>query len=231
MMVRAALGAILIWLPVSPEVIPELSGYLCPIYVGATFASVFYFRREIGLMPQDFIARRASDWSRVFLYSILFTFAIGYPLARKVGFNEWELVLIDFALGVLLLLLGVVNRALLKLPEDIKTFVLSILIGGAQGLSSPGISRGSSTLSAAILVEKDIEKAVKASLLASSGYFALRAIILEKPPWNSVGVLMVSSVSFLLSLVMLELLLRFSRYGRKFVIIYAFLSLILLIWR
>lgn len=229
---RAALGTILAWLPVSPEILSDLSGYLCPIYTGAAFAGIFYFKREIGIMPQGLTTQRVEEWPRIFLYSILFTFVVGYPLGRRVGvLSPLHLILADVALGLGLLILGVLNRPLLNLPEDIRAFVLSTLVGASQGLSSPGVSRGSSSLFSALLIEKNVERAVKTSLLASPGYFALRALLLGEPSMGSEEVLVVATVSFLLSLAILKVLLKSARYGKKFVIIYALISLAALIWR
>ncbi|ASJ03362.1 hypothetical protein A3L09_08880 [Thermococcus profundus] len=232
MLLRALLGTILAWLPVSPEIVPNLSGYLCPIYVGAAFAGVFYFRREIGLIPRDFITQSTDEWPRVFLYSLLFTFVIGYPIGKRVGtLTASQLIIVDIVLGIGLLIPAALTNVSLRLPEDTKAFVLSTSMGIAQGLSSPGIARGAPSLLAALVVEKNVERAVRASLLASSGYFALRAILMGGPGVGSIDAILTSTVSFLLSLLVLEVILRSSRYGRKFVIAYALLSFIALLWR
>ncbi|ASJ00605.1 undecaprenyl-diphosphate phosphatase [Thermococcus gorgonarius] len=228
---KAVLGTVLAWLPTSPEIALE-EAYLFPIYVGVTFAGIFYFQREIGLLPRDLITRNERSWSKIFLYSSLFTLVIGYPLGETLGTLDVQtLIIADVASGVVLLILGTLKGALLNLPDDIKDFSLSFLVGTAQGLSSPGFSRGLTSLITASIIESDARDAVRASLLASPAYFALRAVLLKESGLVGIEGIIVSSVSFFLSLIIIHSLLKLAAYGKKFLGGYALISLISILWR
>ncbi|WP_010478183.1 bacitracin resistance protein BacA [Thermococcus zilligii] len=231
LVLKAILGTILAWLPTSPELALE-KAYLFPIYLGATFAGVFYFQKEICLLPRDLITQNERSWSKVFLYSSLFTLIIGYPLGKTLGtLGVQTLIIVDVALGVVLLILGTLERVPLNLPGDIKDFFLSFLVGTAQGLSSPGPSRALTSLITASIIESDVRDAVGASLLASPAYFALRAVLLKESGLVGADGIILSSVSFFLSLIIIHSLLKLAAHGRKFLVGYALISLISILWR
>ena len=202
------------------------------------FAAIIYFRKELASMVR-FLARRGdADSRRLFNYilvSMVFTGIIGAPLYLVVDSIQGT-----YNAGIPMLLMGIIligDAFLIRHARSARSaagkrrklkdmgIVDYVLVGIAQGIAAlPGVSRSGATTSTMLLLNVEADEAFRLSFLnsifATSAAVALTLVVSRASVATAVGAigvpgLMIAiAVSTVVSLLLIDFLLRIAKHSK-----------------
>jgi len=239
--VCGAVGALASAFSVSPETLVRKE-YLVPSYVGFLFALLFYFRREIGLLPASELRRKPIREGRLFIYSLLFTMVTAYPVGRRIGWavGGGKLDALNAVIGVVLLGIALfswrggkgISKSLEKAVSDSNdggALLHSVLVSVANAISIAGPSRGGLSVLFLTVGEKDGENVFRGSLIAGIGYYTVAVVLMDGWKFSGSPILpaLASASAFLVGLGAIHAVIYLGRLGWKGLAIYSLIPAIL----
>ncbi len=239
--IYGAIGALASAFPLSPEPLVGKE-YLVPSYVGFLFAILFYFRKEIGLLPASELRRQPIREGRLFVYSLLFTVVTAYPIGRRLGWavGDGKLDALNAAIGIVLLGIALfpwrgdksISKSLEKAVSDSNdggALLQSILVSVANAISITGPSRGGLSVLFLTIGEKDGENVFRGSLIAGIGYYTVAVVLMDGWKFSGSALLPVlaSASAFLVGLCAIHAVIYLGRLGWKGLAVYSLIPVLL----
>ncbi|WP_342764715.1 undecaprenyl-diphosphate phosphatase [Thermococcus sp. Bubb.Bath] len=239
--VHGAIGALASAFPASPETLVGKE-YLVPSYVGFLFAILFYFRKEIGLLPTSELRKEPIREGRLFIYSLMFTVVMAYPVGRRLGWivGDEKLDALNAAIGAVLLGLSLllwrrgegISKSIEKVvsgSDDGGALLHSVLVSVANAISIVGPSRGGLSVLFLALGEKNGEKVFRGSLIAGIGYYTVAVVLMDGWKFSGSAILpaIASASAFLVGLVAIHVIIYLGKLGWKGLAVYALIPVII----
>jgi undecaprenyl-diphosphatase len=239
--VYGAIGALASAFPASPETLVGKE-YLVPSYVGFLFALLFYFRREIGLLPTSELRKEPMREGRLFIYSLMFTAVMAYPVGRRLAWDvgDGKLDALNAAIGLTLFTLAIlrwrkgigISKSLEKAvsdSDDEGALLHSVLVSVANAISIVGPSRGGLSVLFLTFGEKDGEKVFRGSLISAIGYYTVAVLLLNGWKFSGSVVLpaLASASAFLVGLGAIHAIIYLGKLGWKGLVVYSIIPVII----
>jgi undecaprenyl-diphosphatase len=239
--VYGAIGALASAFPASPETLVG-KDYLVPSYVGFLFALLFYFRKEIGFLPTSELRREPIREGRLFIYSLMFTVVMAYPVGRRLGWivGDGKLDAINAAIGAILFGIALllwrggkgISKSLEKAvsdSDDEGALLHSILVSIANTISIVGPSRGGLSVLFLTLGEENGEKVFRGSLISAIGYYTVAVVLMDGWKFSGSALLpaLASASAFLVGLGAIHTIIYLGKLGWKGLAVYSIIPVII----